>query len=184
MIETTVGDRLRQLRKASQMTQEDLALKLGVSRVQVNQWECGAREISAERIAVLSEVFQVSCDYLLKGEDHKFTESGENRIIITDRKDDLTALLSDSTQAALRDLAHSPHKELYSKILNGLIGSRRFWLTIMPASASAFQEIEKASEAFSELLTAIITKDALEKAKEAADSTASYHANDMNKSEN
>ena len=62
-----IGERLRSLRKERHLTQDDLANLMSVSRVQVNQWETGAREIASSRIIKLAEIFNTSCDYLMRG---------------------------------------------------------------------------------------------------------------------
>ena len=68
-----IGERIAQLRKAQKMTQQDLADKMGVMREAITYWENGNRAIKSEYITKLSEVLNVSCDYLLTGELSKET---------------------------------------------------------------------------------------------------------------
>jgi len=64
----TIGKFIAALRKASGMTQKDLAERLNVSDKTVSRWERdeGAPDLAA--IPVLAEIFGVTCDELLRGE--------------------------------------------------------------------------------------------------------------------
>ena len=68
----TIGGFIAALRKASGMTQKDLAEKLNVSDKSVSRWERddGAPDLSL--IPVIAEVFGVTCDELLRGERLRF----------------------------------------------------------------------------------------------------------------
>lgn len=57
-------DNLIQLRKLNNMTQEDVAEKVGVSRQAVAKWESGETAPDLERARLLAEVFGVSLDDL------------------------------------------------------------------------------------------------------------------------
>ena len=57
--------RLKLLRKESNLTQEDLAFKINVSRQAVASWEIGRSEPSLDILLKLSDFFMVSTDYLL-----------------------------------------------------------------------------------------------------------------------
>lgn len=62
-------EKLKQLRKAAGMSQEDLAGKLNVSRQAVSRWETGETLPDADMLVQLSNLFEVSIDSLLKSED-------------------------------------------------------------------------------------------------------------------
>lgn len=64
----TFGERLYQLRKEKNLSQEDLAERLGVSRQSISRWENGSATPDFEKTVRLSEIFETSTDYLLKGE--------------------------------------------------------------------------------------------------------------------
>lgn len=68
MEKKTMGAFLAALRKANGMTQKDLADKLNVSDKTVSRWECddGAPDLSL--IPVIAEIFNITCDELLRGE--------------------------------------------------------------------------------------------------------------------
>lgn len=59
-------ENLRYLRKSNNMSQENLANKLSVSRQAVSRWETGDTMPDAEMLIKLSELFNVSTDRLLK----------------------------------------------------------------------------------------------------------------------
>ena len=61
-----ISEKVLQLRKANNLTQEELAEKLNVSRQSVSKWESGQTIPELEKLIALSEVFQVTTDYLLK----------------------------------------------------------------------------------------------------------------------
>ncbi len=61
-----LSDKLIALRRREGWSQEELAARLGVSRQSVSKWE-GAQSVpDISRIVQLSQLFGVSCDYLLK----------------------------------------------------------------------------------------------------------------------
>lgn len=68
MEKKTIGGLIAALRRASGMTQKDLAERLNVSDKTVSRWERddGAPDLSA--IPVIAEIFGVTCDELLRGE--------------------------------------------------------------------------------------------------------------------
>ena len=63
----TIADRILALRKARGMSQEELADRVGVSRQAVSKWESEQSVPDLERVILLSELFEVTTDYLLKG---------------------------------------------------------------------------------------------------------------------
>lgn len=68
MAKKTIGGFIATLRKANGMTQKDLAERLNVSDKTVSRWERddGTPDLSA--IPVIAEIFNITCDELLKGE--------------------------------------------------------------------------------------------------------------------
>lgn len=63
-------DNLIQLRKYRQMTQEELAEKVGVTRQAVAKWEAGETMPDLERSRRLAEIFEVSLDDLASYESN------------------------------------------------------------------------------------------------------------------
>lgn len=62
-------EKLLTLRKANNLTQEQLAEKLEVSRQSVSKWESGQAVPELEKIITLSAIFDVTTDYLLKSSE-------------------------------------------------------------------------------------------------------------------
>ena len=66
-----LGEKIHLLRKREGMTQEQLAERLAITRQTVSKWELGESEPDVAYLIQLSEIFQVTTDYLLK--DAPFT---------------------------------------------------------------------------------------------------------------
>ncbi|MBR2012788.1 MAG: helix-turn-helix domain-containing protein [Clostridia bacterium] len=75
----TFGERLYQLRKAKNLSQEDLAERLEVSRQSVSRWENGSATPDFEKTVRLSELFETTTDYLLKGTMSLPTPNAESK---------------------------------------------------------------------------------------------------------
>ena len=63
------GTRIARLRTQRGYTQEQLARQLGVKRSVVSYYESGERLPSVDVLIGMGQVFHVSMDYLLKGEE-------------------------------------------------------------------------------------------------------------------
>ncbi len=91
------ADKLINLRKKAGMSQEDLALKLGVSRQSVSKWE-GAQSIpDISKIIELSQIFGVSTDYLLKDDldvedDSPIKENSDKKMMSLTEVNDYLAI--------------------------------------------------------------------------------------------
>ena len=62
-----MADRIQYLRKTNGISQEELAVKVGVSRQAVSKWESGQSLPDLEKIITMSDYFGVTTDYILKG---------------------------------------------------------------------------------------------------------------------
>ena len=62
-----ISDRIQNLRKAKGISQEELADRIGVSRQAVSKWESEQSTPDIDKVILLSEYFQTTTDYLLKG---------------------------------------------------------------------------------------------------------------------
>jgi len=69
-------DRIKKLRKANKMSQEEFAEKLFVSRSLVAKWELGQRYPSTDLIHDIAKLFNVPYDKLIK-DDADAIESGD-----------------------------------------------------------------------------------------------------------
>ena len=66
--EMSLATKLVTLRKQKGLTQMELAEKLNVSRQAISRWEVGAAVPSTDNLKVLSDLYGVSVDDILKGE--------------------------------------------------------------------------------------------------------------------
>ena len=69
-----LGNRIKELRKAQNINQDDLAEKLFVSRQTISNWENDKSYPDIQSVLLLSEIFGVSVDNLLKGDVEKMEE--------------------------------------------------------------------------------------------------------------
>jgi transcriptional regulator with XRE-family HTH domain len=69
-----LGARIAALRRSRGMSQSQLAQELGVSPSAIGMYEQGRREPSAATVVALSNLFQVSTDYLLTGKPNRAEE--------------------------------------------------------------------------------------------------------------
>ena len=64
-----IGNKIKELRKSNNMSQKDLAQKLGVGQSTISEWENATYEPTASALKQLAICFDVSADYLLGLED-------------------------------------------------------------------------------------------------------------------
>lgn len=72
-----ISERIRDIRDKNGLTQEELARKMSITRSSVNAWEMGISMPSPENLVRLSDIFNVSTDYIL-GVDNRETVSIDN----------------------------------------------------------------------------------------------------------
>lgn len=60
-----IGNKIMELRKKNNFSQEDLAEKVGVTRQTISKWELGETSPDLKQAKVLSQVFKVSLDELV-----------------------------------------------------------------------------------------------------------------------
>ena len=66
-IDLHLGKRLRRRRRLLGLTQQQLAMSVGVRFQQIQKYECGANRISAARLWQLSEALEVPVTYFFDG---------------------------------------------------------------------------------------------------------------------
>jgi len=64
-----LSEKLRQLRTEKQLTQEELAARLFVSRTAVSKWESGRGTPGIDSLKAIADYFHVSVDELLSGDE-------------------------------------------------------------------------------------------------------------------
>ena len=88
----TLGQKIKKLRESVDLSQEELAKSLSMNRVSLGKIESGERKISAEELANISKLFDLSVDVMLdfkkdidvviSGEDRKFVKNEEMRVSV------------------------------------------------------------------------------------------------------
>ena len=65
----SMGSKLAQARRKHNLTQEQLAEQLGVTRQAVSRWESDTAYPETDKIVRMSQLLGVSCDWLLRDEE-------------------------------------------------------------------------------------------------------------------
>ena len=87
----TIADRIQSLRKSKGMSQEELADAVGVSRQAVSKWESEQATPDLDKVVIMSDIFEVTTDYLLKGiepvknDDHKTMADVIDQKVLTEQ---------------------------------------------------------------------------------------------------
>lgn len=82
-----LGIRVRELRKSRGLSQQQLAELLGVSDPMISNLENGKKSIKIINLYTLSEVFDVTIDYLLKGIGKFYEIHSDTALKVADKKD-------------------------------------------------------------------------------------------------
>ena len=77
----TFAEKLTELRKQKGWSQEELGFKLGVTRQTVSKWELGSTTPEMEKLAAMSELFNITTDELIKGTAPKQPSFTENKTV-------------------------------------------------------------------------------------------------------
>lgn len=86
-----IGERISQLRKQHQLSQDDLAKKVGVSRTIIGNYERASNTPSIEVLLKLAKAFNVSVDYLVgEGQISNFDKDMLKRLEDIELLDDQT----------------------------------------------------------------------------------------------
>ena len=76
------GNKIYELRKKKNLTQEDLAILLDISDKAVYKWENGTSKPTIENLKKLSDIFDISLDDLIEDEDKK-SKQKITKIVLT-----------------------------------------------------------------------------------------------------
>ena len=68
---------LKEIRKKKKLSQLKVAMDLSISREVISYYENGKRSPDVDMLLILSNYFNVSIDYLIKGEE--FNNKGKSR---------------------------------------------------------------------------------------------------------
>lgn len=98
-MEHDIGSKIQAARLEKKLTQEQVAERLGVSRQTISNWENAKSYPDIISVIKMSECYNVSLDYLLKGEAlmnhyYAYLEESTNVVKSTAKKNKLMTLLS------------------------------------------------------------------------------------------
>ena len=80
------SEKLPELRHSRGWSQEQLGDRLGVPHQTVSKWELGSTTPELEKLAMMSDIFGVSTDELIKGEPQEVSRPSEPAEAIQDTK--------------------------------------------------------------------------------------------------
>ncbi|MEC3860271.1 helix-turn-helix transcriptional regulator [Mesobacterium sp. TK19101] len=80
VIDTVVGQRIKARRQALELTQTQLAEKIGVTFQQVQKYENGTNRVSAARLWNIAEVFEVPITFFFDSLDETLAEDGKGDV--------------------------------------------------------------------------------------------------------
>lgn len=76
-----LGERLFELRKAKNLTQDDMAEKLNVTRQTVSKWETNQSTPDFDKIMPLCELFEIGVEELLTGKKPEEQQKKEEKVL-------------------------------------------------------------------------------------------------------
>lgn len=95
-----LSNKIIQLRKQKGWSQEELANQLQISRQAVSKWESGKSLPDTDKIIQLSQLFNVTTDYLLLGKENENQETNLKLLTLKQAKEYLAFRKKDSVKMA------------------------------------------------------------------------------------
>ena len=87
-------DNLKKIRKEYNLSQEELADKLGVSRQSVSKWESGGAYPEMDKVLQICKIFNLNIDELLNQDIKEVTESKQSKNNINKYIDDFLSYIT------------------------------------------------------------------------------------------
>lgn len=99
------NNKLYELRKQKGFSQEELASRLNVSRQTVSKWEVGESAPDMEKLVAISDLFGISLDELVKGEEPE-KETASEQVVKSELYSDIKehVLTEDNKRKAKKGL--------------------------------------------------------------------------------
>ena len=94
----TLGEKIQQLRKATGISQEQLAEQLNVSRQSISKWELNNAVPEINKIIMLSDFFSISTDELLK---NSTSQDSHEKSKNSSKLEDVTKMNASNKQISL-----------------------------------------------------------------------------------
>lgn len=112
-----LAEKIMELRKQNGWSQEELAVKLNISRQSVSKWESGTSIPDLDKILKLSQIFGVSTDYLLKDEIEEIGNVEVVDVIDEDRDTQIRKVSLDEANQYMELVEH-----VSKRIAAGVVG--------------------------------------------------------------
>ncbi len=113
-----LGDKLKKLRETNNLSQQQLAEKLGMSPSGVGMWEQNRRQPDNETIKKIAQLFGVTTDYLL-GNDVK--PNDKNKDLLETISEDLSDPINRVLYKKTSELKNEKDKQIVLSVIQGLI---------------------------------------------------------------
>lgn len=148
-----LGETLTNLRKAKGLSQEQLAEKLNLTRQTISKWELNQSAPDIDYLLRLSEIFGVSTDYLIKGEQSVNTPDKTSQPYDDEQPDNksdnvnvykwcfylgavgigasLMGIIAFVISSALRPITATVNGMVFKGILGFLLGTKTLWFFIV-----------------------------------------------------
>lgn len=88
-----IGDQLKKARMDKNLTQEEVAEKIFVSRQSISNWENNKTYPDIGNVIALSDLYQISLDELLKGSDNFMEHLEESTNLVKSNKKLMTLIV-------------------------------------------------------------------------------------------
>lgn len=110
-----IGSKIKQIRLARNLTQQEVAEQMGVSRVYYSQWESNDRRINAEQLIQLAKIVGVTLDY--------FNDDSPERTLFQTMAELDALFMNTGISTADKDKAYQDIMKIYlkSKELTGIV---------------------------------------------------------------
>ncbi|MDQ1154683.1 helix-turn-helix transcriptional regulator [Brevundimonas sp. SORGH_AS_0993] len=115
-IDLHLGKRLRRRRRLLGLTQQQVAVRIGVRFQQIQKYECGANRLSAARLWELAEALEIPVSYFYEGVTEALERNEGAGGEVFSRKETLDLIhayyqLGERPRRRLLDLAKSLHSD-------------------------------------------------------------------------
>lgn len=109
-----IGEKIKQIRVARNLTQQEIADSMGVKRNTVSQWESGTRNVSADQLIQYAKIVGVTLDY--------FSDNSPERTLFETMAQLDQLFMDASVPEADKDKAYQDIMKVYlkSKELSGV----------------------------------------------------------------
>ena len=150
------AENLKQLRKDKQLSQEELAEILNVSRQAVSKWEQGIGYPEVEKLLLLSNKLNVSLDYLMSTERSQQSTNNKGKItgqitITSPHENVITTCYKVMSSGKMHGGKSSPQYALF-----GFSNGRSFWGDEATTFLGWYADKEQITKEISEIHNAIV----------------------------